>query len=62
MSIQLISRQSSINEQNLPLLIYIRPLMTFDNEGWTILLVVVCHMFFKVRRSVFVYVVIKISS
>ena len=39
--VQLIFRQSSINEQHLSLLIYIGPFMSFDNEGWTILLIVV---------------------
>ena len=43
--VQLIFRQSSINEQHLSLLIYIGPFKSFDNEGWrTILLIVVCHM------------------
>ena len=41
--------------------------ISLDNEGWTILLVVLCHrMFLKVRGyikiAVFVDVVLKISS
>ena len=47
MLIQLIFRQGSIN--NIYLSYSALDLLCFDNEGWTILLIVVCHMFFKVR-------------
>ena len=40
--------------------------MSFDNEGWTILLIVVCHIlhdvFVAVKVALFVDVVIEISS
>ena len=60
--IQLIFRQSSINEQYLPLLICIGPFMSFHNEGWTILVIVVCHMSYDIKVALFVDGVIKIYS
>ena len=47
MFIQLIFRHSNINDIYFSLFVLEGP-MFFDNEGWTILGKVVCHMFFKV--------------
>ena len=47
--IQLIFRQSSINEYYVSPLLCMVLFMSFDNEGWAILLIVVCHMIHCVR-------------
>ena len=62
--IQLIFRQSSINELNLPLLICMVLFMSFNNEEWTILLIVSMpyNVFVAIKVALFVHVVIKISS
>ena len=64
--IQLIFRQSSINEYYVSPLLCMVLFMSFDNEGWAILLIVVCHMmynmFVTIKVALFDDVVIKISS
>ena len=62
--IQLIFRQSSINELNLSLLICMVLFMSFNNEEWTILLIVSMpyNVFVAIKVALFVHVVIKISS
>ena len=62
--IQLIFRQSSINELNLSLLICMVLFMSFNNEEWTILLIVDMpyNVFVAIKVALFVHAVIKISS
>ena len=61
--IQLSFTQSSINELNLSLLICMVLFISFNNEEWTILLIVgMPYVFVAIKVALFVHVVIEISS